>query len=117
MNMLLLLALAAVRVHAKLVEKTLTARDQKILVKALFIDRWFEDRRQHPRREIVGRVRSAAKRAADESAKWRFHQNRYAFLHQEYRWHCAPARLVAHRQASSGTVGNRVLLLNQPTSI
>ena len=65
MNMLLLLALAAVRVHAKLVEKTLTARDQKILVKALFIDRWFEDRRQHPRREIVGHVRSAAKRAAD----------------------------------------------------
>ncbi len=63
--MLLLLALAAVRVHAKLVEKTLTARDQKILVKALFIDRWFEDRRQHPRREIVGRVRSAAKREKD----------------------------------------------------
>ena len=65
MNMLLLLALAAVRVHAKLVEKTLTARDRQVLEKAKLIDRWFEERRQHPRREIVGRVRSAAKRASD----------------------------------------------------
>ena len=65
MNMLLLLALAAVRVHAKLVEKTLTARDRQVLEKAKLIDKWFEERRQHPRREIVGRVRSAAKRASD----------------------------------------------------
>ena len=89
MNMLLLLALAAVRVHAKrasdtvdgstrspyrspgstrgraLVEKTLTARDRQVLEKAKLIDKWFEERRQHPRHEIVGRVRSAAKRASD----------------------------------------------------
>ena len=65
MNMLLLLALAAVRVHAKPVEKALTARDRQVLEKAKLIDKWFEERRQHPRREIVGRVRSAAKRASD----------------------------------------------------
>ena len=50
MTMLLLLALAAVRVHAKLVEKTLTARDRQVLEKAKLIDKWFEERRQHPRR-------------------------------------------------------------------
>ncbi len=55
----LLLGVAAAR------ETALTARDRQVLEKAKLIDRWFEERRQHPRREIVGRVRSAARREKD----------------------------------------------------
>ncbi len=57
--LLLLLGVAAAR------ETALTARDRQVLEKAKLIDRWFEERRQHPRREIVGRVRSAARREKD----------------------------------------------------
>ncbi|MAH92647.1 MAG: hypothetical protein CME99_05675, partial [Hyphomonas sp.] len=56
---MLLLGVAAAR------ETALTARDRHVLEKAKLIDRWFEERRQHPRREIVGRVRSAARREKD----------------------------------------------------
>ena len=57
--LVLLLGVAAAR------EAALTARDRQVLEKAKLIDRWFEERRQHPRREIVGQVRSAARREKD----------------------------------------------------
>ena len=48
----------------------LSRRDRTILARALNVDRWFEDRRLHPRPFIVGHVRSRLSRQERNATPW-----------------------------------------------